>query len=145
MLSGSDINQTSSSIHARVSMKDSISSDGHDIAIVNASRSQEFGYEAENCFNNDASDYLHTRVSITSNIGSDDHYTIIQGFQQYDHKMCLSFEHDSENCMEMLGALDDYSQRSKLGFTSRSTARVILGQVLRIATCGTRTHRGDSL
>ena len=28
------------------------------------------------------------------------------------------------------------------GFTSRSTARVILGQVLRIATCGTRTHRG---
>ena len=31
------------------------------------------------------------------------------------------------------------------GFTSRSTARVILGQVLRIATCGTRTHRGDSL
>ena len=31
------------------------------------------------------------------------------------------------------------------GFTYRSTARVILGQVLRIATCGTRTHRGDSL
>ena len=31
------------------------------------------------------------------------------------------------------------------GFTSRSTARVILGQVLSIATCGTRTHRGDSL
>ena len=31
------------------------------------------------------------------------------------------------------------------GFTSRSTARVILGQVLRIDTCGTRTHRGDSL
>ena len=31
------------------------------------------------------------------------------------------------------------------GFTSRSTARVILGQVLRIATCGTRTHRGDCL
>ena len=31
------------------------------------------------------------------------------------------------------------------GFTSRSTARVILGQVFRIATCGTRTHRGDSL
>ena len=31
------------------------------------------------------------------------------------------------------------------GFTSRSTARVILGQVLRIATCRTRTHRGDSL
>ena len=31
------------------------------------------------------------------------------------------------------------------GFKSRSTARVILGQVLRIATCGTRTHRGDSL
>ena len=37
--------------------------------------------------------------------------------------------------------LDDQSW----GFTSRSTARVILGQVLRIATCGTRTHRGDSL
>ena len=34
---------------------------------------------------------------------------------------------------------------TKLGFTSRSTARVILGQVLRIATCGTQTHRGDSL
>ena len=34
--------------------------------------------------------------------------------------------------------------KSKLGFL-RSTARVILGQVLRIATCGTRTHRGDSL
>ena len=31
------------------------------------------------------------------------------------------------------------------GLTSRSTARVILGQVLSIATCGTRTHRGDSL
>ena len=31
------------------------------------------------------------------------------------------------------------------GFTSRSTARVILGQVLRIATCGTRTHRGLTL
>ena len=27
------------------------------------------------------------------------------------------------------------------GFKSRSTARVILGQVLRIATCGTRTQR----
>ena len=31
------------------------------------------------------------------------------------------------------------------GFMSCSTARVILGQVLNIATCGTRTHRGDSL
>ena len=30
-------------------------------------------------------------------------------------------------------------------FTSRSTARVKLGQVLSIATCVTRTHRGDSL
>ena len=30
-------------------------------------------------------------------------------------------------------------------FTSRSTARVILRQVLSMATCGTRTHRGDSL
>ena len=28
---------------------------------------------------------------------------------------------------------------------SHSTVRVILGQVLGIATCGTRTHRGDSL
>ena len=37
------------------------------------------------------------------------------------------------------------SQSQSWGFTSRSTARVILGQVLRIATCGTRTHRGDSL
>ena len=36
-------------------------------------------------------------------------------------------------------------QSQSWGFTSRSTARVILGQVLRIATCGTRTHRGDSL
>ena len=37
------------------------------------------------------------------------------------------------------------SQSQSWGFTSRSTARVILGQVLRIATCGTRTHRGDNL
>ena len=36
-------------------------------------------------------------------------------------------------------------QSQSWGFMSRSTARVILGQVLRIATCGTRTHRGDSL
>ena len=42
----------------------------------------------------------------------------------------------------LLGA---QSQSQSWGFTSRSTARVILGQVLRIATCGTRTHRGDSL
>ena len=34
------------------------------------------------------------------------------------------------------------SQSQSWGFTSRSTARVILGQVLSIATCGTRTHRG---
>ena len=33
--------------------------------------------------------------------------------------------------------------KSKLGFTSCSTATVILGRVLSIATCGTRTHRGD--
>ena len=32
-----------------------------------------------------------------------------------------------------------------LGFMSRSTTRVILGQALSITTCGTRTHRGDSL
>ena len=31
------------------------------------------------------------------------------------------------------------------GFTSRSTVRVILWQVLRIATGGTPTHRGDGL
>ena len=37
------------------------------------------------------------------------------------------------------------SQSQSWGLTSRSTARVILGQVLSIATCGTRTHRGDSL
>ena len=39
------------------------------------------------------------------------------------------------------------SNIAKVGgvLTSRSTARVILGQVLSIATCGTRTHRGDSL
>ena len=36
-------------------------------------------------------------------------------------------------------------QSQSWGFTSRSTARVILGQVLSIVTCGTRTHRGDSL
>ena len=36
--------------------------------------------------------------------------------------------------------------KSKLRFyKSHSTARVILGQVLSIATCGTRIHRGDSL
>ena len=40
---------------------------------------------------------------------------------------------------------DPVSKGQSWGFTSRSTARVILGQVLRIATCGTRTHRGDSL
>ena len=39
----------------------------------------------------------------------------------------------------------DMDKGQSWGFTSRSTARVILGQVLRIATCGTRTHRGDSL
>ena len=44
---------------------------------------------------------------------------------------------DEENISE--------EQSQSWGFTSRSTARVILGQVLRIATCGTRTHRGDSL
>ena len=33
-----------------------------------------------------------------------------------------------------------YCKGQSWGFTSRSTARVILGQVLRIATCGTRTH-----
>ena len=37
------------------------------------------------------------------------------------------------------------AQSQSWGLTSRSTARVILGQVLSIATCGTRTHRGDSL
>ena len=42
------------------------------------------------------------------------------------------------------GILNTWQSQS-WGFTSRLTARVILGQVLRIATCGTRTHRGDSL
>ena len=41
--------------------------------------------------------------------------------------------------------IKEYFKGQSWGFTSRSTARVILGQVLRIATCGTRTHRGDSL
>ena len=45
--------------------------------------------------------------------------------------------------LEMWNVLIGISQ--SWGLTSRSTARVILGQVLRIATCGTRTHRGDSL
>ena len=31
-------------------------------------------------------------------------------------------------------------QGQSLGFTSRSTARVILGQVLSIVTCGSQTH-----
>ena len=30
-------------------------------------------------------------------------------------------------------------------FMSRLTSKIILGQVLSIATCGTQTHRGDSL
>ena len=30
-------------------------------------------------------------------------------------------------------------------FTPCSTARVLWGKVLSIATCGTRTHRGDNL
>ena len=37
------------------------------------------------------------------------------------------------------------SQRQSWGFTSRSTARVISGQVLSIANCGTRTHRSGNL
>ena len=36
-------------------------------------------------------------------------------------------------------------QSQSCGFMSCSTTRVILGQILSIATCGTRTHRGDSL
>ena len=35
-------------------------------------------------------------------------------------------------------------QNQSWGFKSRSIARVILGQVLITATCGTRTHRGES-
>ena len=81
MLSGSDINQTSSHLHEGVSMKDSIASDRHDIVSVNASRSQNVGNEVENCQSlsnsNGASDYLHTRLSITTSIGSDEHYTRI--------------------------------------------------------------------
>ena len=49
-------------------------------------------------------------------------------------------------CLDRLGKrLGPKVKGQSWGFTSRSTARVILGQVLRIATCGTRTHRGDSL
>ena len=44
------------------------------------------------------------------------------------------------NIENLLGLTAGQSQ--SWGFTSRSTARVMLGQVLRIATCGTRTHRG---
>ena len=38
-----------------------------------------------------------------------------------------------------------FGQSRGCGFMSRSRARVILGQVLSIATCGTRTHRGSGL
>ena len=46
---------------------------------------------------------------------------------------------------DSLISTSEWAKGQSWGFTSRSTARVILGQVLRIATCGTRTHRGDSL
>ena len=49
------------------------------------------------------------------------------------------------NILKDLWTAEIDSDDQSWGFTSRSTARVILGQVLRIATCGTRTHRGDSL
>ena len=45
----------------------------------------------------------------------------------------------------LFGQSLNFSKGQSWDFTSRSTARVILGQVLRIVTCGTRTHRGDSL
>ena len=54
----------------------------------------------------------------------------------------MSHSHESTSWLEKLMC---GGQSQSWGFTSRSTARVILGQVLRIATCGTRTHRGDSL
>ena len=56
------------------------------------------------------------------------------------HKVHSSVEKALDHKFDQkLGAFQSW------GFKSRSTARVILGQVLRIATCGTRTHRGDSL
>ena len=60
---------------------------------------------------------------------------------------CVTFETPCPICAsfteEKLHKNEGQSQ--SWGLTSRSTARVILGQVLSIATCGTRTHRGDSL
>ena len=44
-----------------------------------------------------------------------------------------------------LNKINKFNGLQSWGLTSPPTARVILGQVLSIATCGTRTHRGDSL
>ena len=55
---------------------------------------------------------------------------------------------DSMHSMDFVSGPKQFQSQSQSwgwGFTSRLTARVILGQVLSIATCGTRTHRGDSL
>ena len=52
---------------------------------------------------------------------------------------------EEEHLVLLRTECENTKKEGSWGFTSRSTARVILGQVLRIATCGTRTHRGDSL
>ena len=67
---------------------------------------------------------------------------------QYMDLTDLGFRPHNYSSQDMNSSLKCFSilsQSQSWGFTSRSTARVILGQVLRIATCGTRTHRGDSL
>ena len=56
----------------------------------------------------------------------------------------MVWTHGEESLKTFIEYLNSLQSQSR-GFTSLSTARVILGQVLRIATCGTRTHRGDSL
>ena len=55
------------------------------------------------------------------------------------------FEIVAHSCSRFWTLTPMWDKGQSWGFTSRSTARVILGQVLRVATCGTRTHRGDSL
>ena len=48
--------------------------------------------------------------------------------------------------LKLVQLADKVKSKVKVGgFTSRSTARVILRQVLTIATCGTQTQRGYSL
>ena len=73
-----------------------------------------------------------------------DDLTITQWVSGFVH--CIQEEKSGETRASMLDYLGNLMVKGQSwGFTSRSTARVILGQVLRIATCGTRTHRGDSL